>query len=88
MVRDILVERGKSYGKYSDGVRVRKDLLKVLNMHSYTVRGEFLPEELVIPLGDIIMKLTRMAADPYHEDNYTDLAGYAELLREMHNEGK
>ena len=88
MVRDILVERGKSYGKYSDGVRVRKNILSVLNIHSETCRGKFLPPELKVALGDIIMKITRMAADPDNEDNYTDLAGYAELLREMHNEGK
>ncbi len=88
MVKDILVERGTSYGKYSDGIKTRVAIFEALTQHSLKNRKDFIPDDLIVPLHDIINKIVRMIADPDNEDNYTDLAGYAELLREVRNEGK
>ncbi len=88
MVREVLEERGKSYGKYSDGIETRVKIMEALTAHSNNANGEFIPDSLIVPLHDIVNKIVRMVADPSNEDNYTDLAGYAELLREVRNEGK
>lgn len=88
MLKEVLVERGKSYGKYSQGIRTRVAIFEALTKHSLATNKLFIPDDLIVPLHDIINKIVRMVADPDNEDNYTDLAGYAELLREVRNEGK
>ena len=31
----------------------------------------------------VLLKVARAKLDPWHEDNYTDLAGYAEIMRRV-----
>ena len=87
-VREILVERGKSYGKYSTQVKARGEIMSILNNQHFTCQGVDIPPHVEMALNDIVLKLVRVVSDLAHEDNYNDLAGYTELLREMQNEGK
>ena len=83
-VDDILEERGNTHGSYSDIVNIRANMLKEL-IRMYTKRhvGVEIDMKLVIMWNDVLLKLVRSAANPEHQDNWDDLAGYANIIQEV-----
>ncbi len=81
-VDEILTERATSYGGYGAGVECRAKILAALNEKHIETQGTDLPEGLRIMLGDVVLKLMRIASDPNHQDSYIDLAGYAKIIKE------
>lgn len=85
---EVLKERGKTYGKYSDGVKCRAEILSSLNDIHLKKHGEELPFELIVLFSDMALKMMRIASDPKHKDSWIDLNGYAKLAKEMQVDGK
>ena len=81
-VDEILKQRGSVYGSYGAGVTCRATIIEALNNKHKECNGSDLPEELRIMFSDIALKLMRIASDPYHQDSYIDLAGYAKIIKE------
>lgn len=82
IVDEILEERATSYGGYGAGVECRAKILAALNEKHIETQGTDLPDGLRIMLGDVVLKLMRIASDPNHQDSYIDLAGYAKIIKE------
>ncbi len=85
-IEDILEERGNTHGTYKSIVIARANMLDVL-ISVHAVRyGKEPDTKLLVMWQDIILKLVRSAANPGHQDNWDDLAGYANIIQEVMEE--
>jgi hypothetical protein len=77
-LRDILTERGNRYGPYEDHAVTTRRLKDVI----YTElgwRGKTLEPHMLETLDMICHKIARVInGDPYYDDNWVDIAGYAQ----------
>lgn len=81
-VEDTLKQRGNRYGEFSTHSEVSQKLKIVLNDHivKYGQPAEFTPF-MSEALEMIVHKLARIAnGDPAYDDNWVDIAGYAQLV--------
>lgn len=86
-VDDTLKARGSVYGSYGDVLQARAAIMNILQKRYMDVNDdEFIPEEIFIGLGDIVLKLVRAAGSPHHADSFHDLQGYAKLMEDYVNE--
>lgn len=77
-VNDLIAERGKRYGKFSEGALIMRNLKLV--MHS-TEGWERLSNSQQEALDMIQHKIGRVLnGDPNYDDNWKDIAGYATLI--------
>lgn len=81
-VTEILKQRGAIYGTYSKGVDVRANIMQWLNIKHLDSQGMYMKMEDQIMFGDVILKIMRAASDPSYIDSWTDLEGYARLIKE------
>lgn len=72
---DIVTERGKTYGD------PRPNLERTAALWS-AILGTTVDAHQVA-LCMVAVKLSRAVAAPGHDDNYTDIAGYAEIARRL-----
>lgn len=85
MIQDVLTLRGKQYGNFLRLSQVAQALKQVLAEAQRTP----LDPDLQISLDMICLKLARIAnGDPYHGDNWTDIAGYATLVADRLHQHK
>lgn len=83
-VKDILEDRAKTHGNYSDIVECRASILTALTKcYNINNANTQLNMELVIMWNDIALKLARSASEPKHKDSWDDLAGYAILIQQL-----
>ena len=79
-VEDMLIERGERYGKFEDHARISQDLKNVLYRH-LSERKKALAPDQAEALEMIMHKIARIVnGDPDYEDNFYDIAGYAQLV--------
>lgn len=83
-VDKILKERGDTHGSYEDIVRARARMLRTLiNTYRNTHDDEYPQSYLIVMWNDMLLKLVRSAANPNHQDNWDDLAGYGKIIQEV-----
>lgn len=84
-VQAILSERGSRYGSFTDNARISQRLKRLFREENMNRNKTGRP-----PLSDIQMEALEMMAakicrifsgDPDYDDNWADIAGYAELVR-------
>jgi len=82
---ETLNERGKRYGKFSTHSELSQQLKETLFTGN---SGPFPKAYMNEALEMICHKLARIAnGDPYYDDNWRDIAGYAELVvKELNKE--
>jgi len=86
-VKEILKERGNTHGSYKHIVDARARILQELkDLYKSRYPDEELPTTLTVMWCDIALKLVRSAANPSHQDNWDDLAGYANIIQEYMEE--
>ncbi len=69
----VLKERGEVYGEFADIAGTSQELKS-------TMSGEY-PPVMAEAIEMICSKLSRIKnGDPYHKDNWVDIAGYAQLV--------
>lgn len=80
-VAQLLSERGKTHGDYTDHARITQDLKDVLRASpSYS---RMYPTERE-SIDMICHKLGRIAAgDPHFHDHWLDISGYAKLVADL-----
>lgn len=77
-IRDTLVERGGRYGRFSDNATISNAVLNILRATAGWSR--FQPDQIVAT-EIIVQKLARaLSGDPNYDDNWRDIAGYAQLI--------
>lgn len=77
-VRDVLTQRGKRYGEYTDVSATSQTLKGVIEAGASYDEMEFYMKE---SLAMIANKLARIVnGDPYYDDSWRDIAGYAQLV--------
>lgn len=77
----VLIERGKRYGDFKDHAHLSQLLKKVMRDHNPKKYDE-LPPFIKEGLEMIQHKIARaLNGDPLYDDNYIDIAGYAELIK-------
>lgn len=81
-INDTLKERGSRYGDFKDHASIAKQLRYIMltNLLTGSSKGYIEPymEEAIIM---ITHKLARIAnGDPYYDDSWRDIAGYAQLV--------
>jgi len=83
-VNDILEDRQATHGSYADIVNARATMLNALTMQ-YRLTHDSMnpPQYLIVMWNDIALKLARSASNPGHQDNWDDLAGYANIIQEV-----
>jgi hypothetical protein len=76
-IKDTLLERGGTYGKYTSVSQISQDLKKVMRESpNYKV----MPAPLQESLDMIANKISRILnGDPLYEDSWRDISGYATL---------
>lgn len=81
-VSQVLNERGKRYGDFSDHANVCQQLKDVM-MHSKASRYAALTADKKQALDVIADKIARiLTGDPEYDDNWIDIQGYAKLAQE------
>jgi hypothetical protein len=79
---EILTERGTRYGKFIDQTKIINDLMTVLHGTVY----DTLETDQKEALHQIVVKISRILnGDPDYEDNWSDIAGYAQLVEKRLN---
>ena len=76
-VDDTLAQRGDRYGKFSDHAKLSQLLQQDIFMHKTQDYTPYMKESITM----ICHKLARIAnGDPYYDDSWRDIAGYATLV--------
>jgi len=78
-----IAERGKNYGDYTGGTKLRNNILNLLNERHEHIHGVPIKPLMLVAIGDIVHKLARIAATPDHIDSWHDIQGYANLIETM-----
>lgn len=79
-VENVQIERGKSYGRFSDHSRDVESIMNVLRNHYRAKNGDVLmPKGFETALFYMVSKLVRLSATPDHEDSALDLSSYSDL---------
>lgn len=96
-VKDILVERGSRYGKFSSHAALTQALKStfsdfVIDKYDFGSAAEFdahFPPYMTEALDMIFHKIGRIGnGDPFYDDSWIDIAGYAQLVvDELHEVG-
>lgn len=85
-IRAVLHERGKNYGQFIDNGKIAQRL-KAIARDSHGWRR--LDRDQQEAMDIIFSKLARaLSGDPFHIDNWTDIAGYATLVEDRLKEVK
>lgn len=82
---EVLVERGKRYGKFTGHAAVSQGIQQVIKegfQNSENVASiEALDEDMIEALFMIAHKIGRIVnGDPWYADSWVDIAGYAKLV--------
>ena len=72
---DIVAERGKTYGDPRPNLERTAALWSAILGHPVTAHQ--------VALCMVAVKVSRAVASPGHADNYTDIAGYAEIAKRL-----
>lgn len=76
--KEILEQRGKTYGKFTDNARIAQQIKMCLHLQP---SWDSLSMDMKESLDMIASKIARiMNGDPYHVDSWDDIAGYAKLV--------
>lgn len=81
-VNEVLEERGSRYGDFNNHAELAQDFKDTFKSHAnkYGHSDKFTPQ-MIEGIEMIFHKLARIAnGDPTYDDNYVDIAGYAELI--------
>ena len=83
-VKRILEERGNTHGSYEHIVNARAAILEELTtLYKHRHPNKEVPTVLEVMWSDVILKLVRSSANPQHQDNWDDLAGYSIIIQEL-----
>ncbi len=78
-VHEILAERGKTHGDYSDHAAVTQELKRIMRANGWEKLNDCEREALEM----IFHKIGRiLAGNPHFRDHWDDIAGYATLVAE------
>lgn len=72
--KEAVIDRGDSYGTPESNFQKIADYWTLYKGEEYTIRD--------VGLMMIMVKLARSDSDPFHYDNYVDIAGYAAVTAE------
>jgi hypothetical protein len=76
-VREVLNERGKRYGEFSDFAEAACELREVVANHQRNPMSRVQAEAMSM----ILHKIARITTgDPSYDDSWLDIAGYAQLV--------
>lgn len=79
-VNAVLAERGSRYGRFFDHATICQDLKAVID-RELGLKGKRLPSDMKQSLDVICDKIARIInGDHNYTDNWTDIAGYAQLI--------
>ena len=78
---EVLEQRGSRYGEFKDGSHLSKTLRDTFFKHHKIFGKSHLTDYQIEAVFMIFHKLSRIAnGDPTYDDNWRDIAGYAELV--------
>ena len=81
---EVLKQRGKRYGSFANHADCSQKLKAVLRNHMGADKWNSLSPAQAECLEMLCLKLGRIAnGDPNYEDNWRDIAGYAELTADI-----
>jgi hypothetical protein len=83
-----LLERGKTYGPYPDGLKIREDILLSIKAGYRAHHGNEMSIRHESYFWDIANKLGRLAVTPDYIDGWHDIAGYSQLIEATVKESK
>ena len=78
-VASILKDRGSRYGAFVDNARVTSEIMAVMESGKTWSQQPNTNKEAMRMIAHKIARV--VSGDPFHEDNFVDIAGYAELAR-------
>ena len=77
-IRETLNERGARYGLFIHNAIISNDVLNILRA---TEGWKHLDADMITALEIIVQKIARaLSGDPHYDDNWRDIAGYAQLI--------
>ena len=80
MTETLLDERGSTYGDFEVGCKLEANVLEMITASYAYHHEEEMRTEHMIYFSKILMKLSRLAVTPDHQDSWDDIAGYATLV--------
>lgn len=85
-IETILSDRGRTHGAFSMNAKVSQDFKEILRKHPTYFA---LPNEHKEALDNIFQKIARVLnGNLFHEDNWIDIIGYAQLALDYVRENK
>ena len=86
MIHDLIQDRSKTHGDFSDGARVMQNLKA---MAKDSPNWDKLTSVQLEAIEMILHKLGRiLAGDHFHRDHWSDIEGYARLAADRIDEGQ
>ena len=86
-INDTLKERGSRYGKFANHAELSQNLKNAVFTHINQYGITQLQPYQVEAMEMILHKVARIAnGDPYYDDSWRDIAGYAQLVVDILNE--
>lgn len=77
-VTEVLKERGKRYGKFTEHARITQNIKRAM---ADSPNWATLPDDTRETLEMVAHKIGRvLGGDPEYADNFVDIAGYAKLV--------
>ena len=77
-IRDTLTERSNTHGDYSSQSIISQNIKSAMR---HTPNWHKLPEDMKESLEMIALKISRILnGDPFYDDHWHDLCGYAQLV--------
>lgn len=85
-IDETLQQRGTRYGSFKNHAAISQELQRVFRQGCVASGKDTLDPFLVESVNMICHKLARIAnGDPYYDDSWRDIAGYAQLVVDILN---
>ena len=78
-VASVLKDRGSRYGEFIDNARITTSIMAIMESGATWLKQPSTNKEALRMIAHKIARV--VSGDPFHEDNFVDIAGYAELAR-------
>lgn len=79
-IQETLIERGKRYGEFHEHAKICQSLKEVMVMEKGWDRLQPDMKQALEVIADKIARI--LNGDPYYEDNWHDISGYATLVEQ------
>ena len=80
---EVILDRANMYGSYQDGVVARAEIMESIDKLYLLRHNKPMDFQAKAMYSDIVLKIMRSIQNPQDLDSWTDLEGYARLVKKV-----